>query len=77
MSDDALNAEIVDALRQIAATRELLAAALLGAVRILARDVLAVADVAPGDPLRGMIVRGARQRAERVLRDIGDDERAN
>lgn len=77
MSKQETNAEMVEIMRQMVLGREMLSAALLGALRVLARDVLAVANVAPGDPLRAAIVRNAKQRAERVIRDIGDDEHSH
>jgi hypothetical protein len=65
--------ELVTCWREMAANNERLAGAMLGALRVLARDVLAVAN-APGDPLGPEIVRRARARAATVLQHLGDVE---
>jgi hypothetical protein len=66
--------ELLRAWREFAWNREHMAAQLLQVVKIVARDVVTLADVSSGDPLRPEIVRRARARAERILADIGSHE---
>jgi hypothetical protein len=77
MNEDERLAELVYRLRKLAATNEKMAVAMLAVVRILARDTILVLDTPPGDPLRPIVVSGARQRAEKVLTAWGDAERAH
>ena len=71
-TQDELREELLRAWRAYAWNREHQAEKLLEVVKILARDVLALADVSPTDPLLPAIVRGARSRAARMLADIGE-----
>ena len=77
MNADEVTDELIQTLRALAANREQMAAGYLGLARVMARDVVLVASLAPGDPLRDRAIRGARQRAQRVLDVYGDDERAH
>lgn len=67
--------QVIALLRGLATNNEKMAGQMLGIVRVLARDLLALADAPPAD--RPLVARGARSRAERILGFWGDDERAN
>jgi hypothetical protein len=69
--------EIVELTRRIAANNEATAARMLAIVRLLAQDVLALLDLAPDDPLRSIVVDGARGRARTILANFGDDRAAH
>jgi hypothetical protein len=75
MTEEEALRELVVALRGLAANNQKTAAAMMGFARVICRDVIALCDAGPAD--RHIVARGARARAERVLADLGDDERAH
>ena len=58
--------------RELAWNCEAQSAALREVARQLARDVLALANVSPTDPLLPMLVSGARERAQKILETVGE-----
>jgi hypothetical protein len=77
-NEDATVTELLAMNRSLVENNARYAQALAEILRILARDMLTVADLAaPADDLEAAMVRHCRQRAQRLLAGLGDDRVAN
>lgn len=78
MNQTSNEAELAEICRTLRAINAGLAHQMATILCLLARDTLVITDLAvPSDELEMILIRGCRQRAEKILANLGSDERAH